>query len=231
MGRPGEQCSGVRNSGQCLLLSNGAQLRWLLGRRRPWPPTSQRYPRSSIGPRPCPRLPGCPSLRADPMGCGLSGRTYFVTIIFVVFVTVFGFFTFVVARGVTATVIEHVPTASAFTVVFTTEHLLFEDFATFRTTVAPFGTEIFADLLIVAKEIFFPFFTVGVFAFGIVVVVTIGIVVVVSAGTVVVVTTGTVVATAGTVVVTTAAGFGVTALEAADVLEEPPSFLAKLTNV
>jgi hypothetical protein len=158
------------------------------------------------------------------VGCGLSGGTYFVTITFVVFVTVFGFFTFVVARGVTATVSEHVPTASAFTVVFTTEHLLFEDFATFRTTVAPFGMEIFADLLIVAKEIFFPFFTVGTITFGTVVVVTIGIVVVVAAGTVV--------ATAGTVVVvTTGAVVGVTALEAADALEEPPSLVATATNV
>lgn len=156
------------------------------------------------------------------MGCGLSGGTYFVTITFVVFVTVFGFFTFVVARGVTATVSEHVPTASAFTVVFTTEHLLFEDFATFRTTVAPFGMEIFADLLIVAKEMVFPFLTDGVITFGTVVGVIVGMVVV---------TAGTVVAdtAVGTVVVGTTAG--VTALEAADVLEEPPSFLAKLTNV
>ena len=165
------------------------------------------------------------------MGCGLPRGTYFVTITFVVFVTVFGFFTFVVARGVTATVSEHVPTASAFTVVFTTEHLLFEDFATFRTTVAPFGMDIFADLLIVAKEMFFPFFTVGVMTFGTVVVVIMGrVVVVTTAGTDVVVTTaGTdVVVTTGAVVVGAAAS--VTVFDAADVLEEPPSLVATATN-
>ena len=161
-------------------------------------------------------------MRADLVGCGLSGGTYLVTITFVVFVTVFGFFTFVVARGVTATVSEHVPTASAFTVVFTTEHLLFEDFATFRTTVAPFGIDIFAVLLIVAKEMFFPFFTIGVMTFGTVVVVIMGTVVVVTtAWTDVVVTTGAVVV---------GAAASVTVFDAADVLEEPPSLVATATN-
>ena len=158
------------------------------------------------------------------MGCGLSQGTYFVTITFVFVTTVFGFFTFVVARGVTATDSTQVPTASAFTVVLDTEHLLFEDFGTVRTSVAPFGIRIFADLLIVAKEMLFPFLTVGVITFGIVVVVTTGIVVVVTTGIVVVVATGT-------VVVVTTAGLGVTAFEATDALEEPPSLVATAINV
>ena len=67
----------------------------------------------------------------------------------------------------------------------------------------------------------FPFFTDGVIAFGTVVVVTAGIVVV-TAGTVVVVAVGTVVVGTAT---------GVTAMEEADVLEEPPALLAIAANV
>ncbi len=59
--------------------------------------------------------------------------------------TVFGFLTFVVARGVTATVSEHVPTASALTVVFETEQISFDALETVMTTVAFFGITIFAD--------------------------------------------------------------------------------------
>jgi hypothetical protein len=128
-------------------------------------------------------------------------------ITFVFITTVFGFFTFVVARGVTATVSEHVPMASAFTVVFDAEQIFFERLATVSTTFAPLGTQIFADLLIVENKIFFPFFTDGVITFGTVVVVT----------------------TEGTVVVGTTAG--VTAFDATDIPDGPPALLAVATNV
>lgn len=172
------------------------------------------------------------SLLRDDLRNELFRGTYFVTITFVFITTVFGFFTFAVARGVIATDSEHVPMASAFTVVFDAEQIFFELLATVSTTFAPLGTQIFADLLIVENKIFFPFFTFGITALtasgttkGTVVVgTTKGTVVVGTAvGTVVVVTTK------GTVVVGTAAG--ITAFDATDIPDGPPALLAVATNV
>jgi hypothetical protein len=120
-----------------------------------------------------------------------------------------------VAFGVTATDNVHVPTFRPFTVVFDAEQIFADEFTTVSTTFAPLGTRIFADLLIVEKKIFFPFFTFGVTALT-------------AAGT----TTGTVV-----VVVTTGAAVivvvnvGVTAFDATDIPDGPPALLAVATNV
>ncbi|MEY3266430.1 MAG: tRNA pseudouridine(38-40) synthase TruA, partial [Actinomycetota bacterium] len=134
----------------------------LLCRCRAQAPPTKRHARSSPSRGPRPRLPSRPRRRPHPLGCWLPRRTYFVTITFVRFVTVFGFFTFAVAFGVTATDNVHVPTFKLFTVDLDTEQIFFDVLTTVSTTFAPLGTEIFADLLIVEKEIVFPFFTFGV---------------------------------------------------------------------
>ena len=133
-------------------------------------------------------------------------RTYFVTITFVRVVTVLGFFTFAVAFGVTATDNVHVPAFRPFTVVFDTEQIFFDVVTTVTTIFAPLGTEIFADLLIVEKEIVLPFFTFGV--------------------TTALMATCTI---AGTVVVVV--NVGVTAFDATDIPDGPPALPAVATNV
>ena len=142
-------------------------------------------------------------------------RTYFVTITFVRFVTVLGFFTFAVAFGVTATDNVHVPTFKPFTVVFDAEQIFADDFTTVSTTFAPLGTRIFADLLIVEKKIFFPFFTFGVTALMATCTTTGTVVVVVTTGAAVVVVVNV----------------GVTAFDATDIPDGPPALLAVATNV
>jgi hypothetical protein len=110
----------------------------------------------------------------------------------------------------------HVPTFKPFTVVFDAEQIFAEDFTTVSTTFAPLGTEIFADLLIVEKKIFFPFFTFGV----------------TTALTAVGATTGTVVVvvTPGAAVVVVVE-VGVTAFDATDNPDDPPVLRAVATNV
>ena len=73
-------------------------------------------------------------------------------------VVVFGFFTLAVAFGVTLTLMVHDPGRSAFTEVPEIEQNFFVVTATTSTTLAPFGTDTFAILLIVVKELTLPFF-------------------------------------------------------------------------
>jgi hypothetical protein len=135
-----------------------------------------------------------------------------------------------VAFGVTATDNVHVPTFKLFTVDLDTEQIFFDVLTTVSTTFAPLGTEIFADLLIVEKEIVFPFFTFGVTTAliatctnaGTVVVVTV--VVVISAGWEV--TTGGEVTTGAVVV-----NARVTPADATDIPDDPPALRAVATNV
>ena len=154
-------------------------------------------------------------------------RTYFVTITFVRFVTVLGFFTFAVAFGVTATDNVHVPTFRPFTVVFDTEQVFFDVVTTVTTTFAPLGTEIFADLLIVEKDIVLPFFTFGI--------TTALMATCTNAGTVVVVTVVVVVSAGGEVTtgaaVVVVVDVGVTAFDATDIPDGPPALPAVATNV
>ena len=120
------------------------------------------------------------------------------------------------AFGVTATDNVHVPTFKPFTVVFDAEQIFADDFTTVSTTFAPLGTEIFADLLIVEKKIFLPFFTFGV--------TTALMATCTNAGTVVVVVT-----TGAAVVVVV--NVGVTAFDATDIPDGPPALRAVATNV
>jgi len=109
-----------------------------------------------------------------------------VILILILVVVVFGFFTLAVAFGVTMTLMEHEPGRSAFTDVPDTEQNFFVVTATTSTTLAPFGTDTFAVLLIVVKEMRLPFFIEAIVeatTTGILVVVFVG---VVTIGTVVV---------------------------------------------
>jgi len=76
---------------------------------------------------------------------------------------VFGFFTLAVAFGVTRTLIEQVPALRAFTEVPEIEQNFFVVTATTSTTLAPFGIDTFAVLLMVVKDVTLPFFITATF--------------------------------------------------------------------
>ena len=126
------------------------------------------------------------------------------------------------AFGVTATDNVHVPAFRAFTVVFDTEQVFFDVVTTVTTIFAPLGTEIFADLLIVEKEIVLPFFTFGV--------TTALMATCTNAGTVVVVVSAGGEVTTGAAVVVVV-NVGVTAFDATEIPDGPPALLAVATNV
>ena len=84
-------------------------------------------------------------------------------VILILVVVVFGFFTLVVAFGVTLTLREHDPALRAFTDVPEIEQNFFDVTATTSTTLAPFGTETFVVLLMVVKEVTLPFFITAIF--------------------------------------------------------------------
>ena len=84
-------------------------------------------------------------------------------VILILVVVVFGFFTLVVAFGVTLTLREHDPALRAFTDVLEIEQNFFDVTATTSTTLAPFGTETFVVLLMVVKEVTLPFFITAIF--------------------------------------------------------------------
>ena len=86
-----------------------------------------------------------------------------MTLILILVVVVFGFFTLAVAFGVTLTLIEQVPALRAFTEVPEIEQNFFVVTATTRTTLAPFGTLTLAVLLMLVKEVTLPFFITATF--------------------------------------------------------------------
>jgi hypothetical protein len=88
---------------------------------------------------------------------------YFLIVILILVVVVFGFFTLAVFFGVTLTLIEHVPGLMALIEVLVIEQIFFDEAATVRTTLAPLGILTLAVLLMVVKEVTLPFFITATF--------------------------------------------------------------------